>query len=463
MSNGNVTTALAGFVAEARFEDMPAAAVHEAKRLLLDSIGCALAGLTSAKGRLALRLAQRLGGAAESVIWGARGRVSVTNAAFANGELINALDWDAGGTPPGHSTPCVIPACFALAETCGASGRDLLLAIALGHEISGRLGGVLTGLEEWAEDSAIAQLPPVHGYSLHAIGAAVASARVLGLDRTGTAWAFGIGAYFAPVPAMVKWYKTVPAAMTKYGSTGWIAQAGVTAALLAQSGYTGDATVLDGEHGFWRFSASAREKWQPERLLEGLGRRWFLGQPHSVFYKHYPFCGLCHVEMDDFLEILRTQALRPEEIDGVRILCDPLIEEPIWINTNIETHIDAQFSVPFAFALAAHGIRIGAEWQSEALLRDERIEAFMPKVKMGTHPAGLHGIEVRARGQCYKAERRAQMPVMSDAQLIGKFEQNAALQLSAPAVDGILKRVLELEALAEVADLARCLEIRGAD
>lgn len=458
MSNESVTPVLAGFVAEARFEDLPAAAVHEAKRLLLDSIGCALAGLTSEKGRLALRLAQRLGGASECVIWGARGRVSATNAAFANGELINALDWDAGGVPPGHSTPCVIPACFALAETCAASGRELLLAIALGHEISGRLGGVLTELEERAADSAVAHLPPVHGYSLHAIGAAAAAARILGLDRRKTAWAFGIGAYFAPVPAMVKWYKTVPAAMTKYGSTGWIAQAGVTAALLAQSGYTGDATVLDGEHGFWRFSASAREKWQPQRLLEGLGRHWFLGQPYSIFYKHYPFCGLCHVEMDDFLEIVRTQALRPEEIDRVRILCDPLIEEPIWISTRIETHVDAQFSVPFAFAVAAHGIRIGADWQSEALLHDERIRAFMPRVTMGTHPAGLHGIEVHARGQCYKAERRAQMPVMSDAQLIAKFEQNAALRLPAPAVGRILKRVLELETLADVAELARCLE-----
>lgn len=459
MSRENVTAALAGFVADARFEDLPAAAVHEGRRLLLDSIGCALAGLTSAKGRLALGLAQRLGGPTESVIWGAHGRVSATNAAFANGELINALDWDAGGVPPGHSTPCVIPACFALAESCGASGRDLLLAIALGHEISGRLGGVLTGLEEWSADSAIPRLPPVHGYSLHAIGAAAASARILGLGRIETAWAFGIGAYFAPVPAMVKWYKTVPAAMTKYGSTGWTAQAGVTAALLAQSGYTGDATVLDGEHGFWRFSASAREKWQPERLLEGLGRSWFLGQPHSIFYKHYPFCGLCHVEMDDFLDILRTHALRPEEIDSVRILCDPLIEEPIWVSTRIETHVDAQFSVAFAFAVAAHGIGIGAGWQDEALLRDEGIRAFMPKVTMGTHPAGLHSIEVLARGQCYKAERRAQMPVMNDAQLIRKFEQNAARQLPAPAVDRILKMTLELETLADITELARCLEI----
>lgn len=458
MNDASTTSVLARFVAEARFEDLPESAVHEARRLLIDSIGCAFAGLTSAKGRLALRLAQRLGGTAESVIWGARGKVSATNAAFANGESINALDWDAGGVPPGHSTPCVIPACFALAETCGASGRDLLLAIVLGHEISGRLGGVLTGLEEWVADSAVPQLPPVHGYSLHAIGAAAASARVLGLDRVETAWAFGIGAYFAPVPAMVKWYKTVPAAMTKYGATGWIAQAGVTAALLAQSGYTGDATVLDGEHGFWRFSGSAREKWQTERLLEGLGQRWFLGQPHSIFYKHYPFCGLCHTEMDDFLEILRQQALRPEEIDSVRILCDPLIEEPIWVNTRIRTHVDAQFSVPFAFAVAAYGTRIGPEWQSEALLRDERIGAFMSRVTMATHPGGLRRIEVRARGQCYNVERRAQMPVMSDAQLIEKFERNAALQLPAATVKAILKQVLELETLADITELARCLE-----
>lgn len=458
MSGENVTAALARFVAETRFEELPAASIHEAKRLLLDSIGCALAGLSSAKGRLALRLAHRLGGPAESVVWGAHGKVSATNAAFANGELINALDWDAGGVPPGHSTPCILPACFALAEAAGGSGQDLLLAIVLGHEISGRLGGVLTALEEWPADSALAQLPPVHGYSLHAIGTAAAAARILRLDSHRAAWALGIGAYFAPVPAMVKWYKTVPAAMTKYGSTGWIAQAGVTAALLAQSGYTGDATVLDGEYAFWRFSASAREKWRPEKLLEGLGQEWFLGQPYSIFYKHYPFCGLCHAEMDDFLEIVRTHQLRPEEIDSIRILCDPLIEQPIWVTTDIGTHVDAQFSVPFAFAVAAHGIRIGAEWQDESLLRDERIRAFMPRVTVGTHPAGLHRIEVHARGQCYKAEHGARMPAMNDAQLLAKFEQNAASRLRAPTVDRLRRLILELEALADLAELSACLE-----
>ncbi len=452
-----VTAQIADFVADAKFGDLPEAVVHETKRILLDSIGCAIAGLTTEKGKLSVQLARRLGGPPESTVIGVGGKVSVANAAFANGELINALDWDVGVTPPGHSTPCVVPASLALAESIGASGKELVLAIALGHEISGRLGSVLTNLLEPPAEGRVPILPAVHGYSMHSLGAAAAAGKILNLDRKKMASALGIAGYMAPVPAMVKWYKSTPAALTKYASTGWIAQVGVTAALLSEIGYTGDDTVLDGDHSFWRFTASDQDKWDPEKLTEGLGQEWFLERPGSTFYKHYPFCGLCHTEMDEFLKIISENDLRPDDIESIKILSNPLIVEPIWTNTDIRTHVDAQFSVPFAFAVAAHRIKISAEWQSVPVMQDAQIQEFMKRVSLGIHPEGLSLIEVTAKGRVFSVECQIRIPVMTDAENIAKFEQNAHMLLPSPMVDRALKLILELEAVEDVTELTKCI------
>ena len=121
----SLTQELAKFAAEIKFEDLPQTVVHEAKRVLLDSIGCALAGIAVDKGKIPVELARRSGGSPESSIIGVGGKVSCSNAAFANGELINALDYDTILVPPGHVTPYVIPAPLAVAESVGASGSFL--------------------------------------------------------------------------------------------------------------------------------------------------------------------------------------------------------------------------------------------------------------------------------------------------------------------------------------------------
>jgi len=90
----NLTQELASFAVDTKYEDLPVSVVHEAKLLLLDSIGCALAAITTDKGKMSLALARRLGGPPESSIIGMGGKVSCSSAALANGELICTLDFD---------------------------------------------------------------------------------------------------------------------------------------------------------------------------------------------------------------------------------------------------------------------------------------------------------------------------------------------------------------------------------
>src|SRR6478736_2062823 len=117
-----VTDAFVGFAAKLRYDDAPADVVHACKRLVLDTLGCALAGWETDKGRLAAGLMRELGGEPKALVIGTKPRISATNAAFANAELTNGLDYDA--IP--HLPPVVVPPLLAAAEAGGKSGRDLI-------------------------------------------------------------------------------------------------------------------------------------------------------------------------------------------------------------------------------------------------------------------------------------------------------------------------------------------------
>ena len=106
---GKAMERLKSFMTEIQFDDLDEDVVHEMKRVLLDSIGCAIAGLTTEQGKIAVKLAKELGGPKESTIIGTSDKVSSVNAAFANGKLINALEFDSLSAG-GHDAPCIIAA-----------------------------------------------------------------------------------------------------------------------------------------------------------------------------------------------------------------------------------------------------------------------------------------------------------------------------------------------------------------
>ena len=95
-------------------------------------------------GKMIINLAQRFGGPPESSIIGGRGKVSPSNAVLANGQLINQLDFD-GMPPGGHTPPYIIPPALALAESAGASGKALIVAMAVGYEIAARVHNAVFG------------------------------------------------------------------------------------------------------------------------------------------------------------------------------------------------------------------------------------------------------------------------------------------------------------------------------
>ena len=279
---GRITEELANFVTQAKFSDLPADVSCEMKRVTLDSIGCAVNGLSTDRGEIAVELARKLGGPPESTIIGTNDKVSSVNAAFANGELTNALDYDAFGE--GHDAPIVIPAALAVGESVSAPGKEFILAIALGLEISARLKEEFMAPVTEGPERGKMRWPSVQGYGVISLAAAAGVGKILNLNREKMTNAIGIAGCICPPHIVRKFRDTAPVRMTKYGSSGWGAHAGVTAALLAEMGYTGDTDLFEGEYGFWRYMG--REKWKTaDEVLDGLGTKW---RCHHITYKQYP-------------------------------------------------------------------------------------------------------------------------------------------------------------------------------
>ncbi|MDP2952961.1 MAG: MmgE/PrpD family protein, partial [Chloroflexota bacterium] len=320
-----ITEKLVRFVVETRYEDLPPAVVHEAKRMLLDSLGCAIAGLMSDKGKIAVRVARRLGGDPEATILGVGEKVSVTSAALANGELINALDYDFVLLPT-HVVPYVLPASLALTEASEASGRDLILATAIAHEVSTRIaGGMMGAMHEVADEGPQkGQVRPKPGYGSCLLGGTAGAGKVMGLDQKQMAHALGIAVQMYPIPDTEAWMRSLPAPMTKYLSPAWTGPAEINAAMLAQEGFTGNPAILDGDDGFWTYLSP--DRWDPQRVIDRLGERWRL---MGAFYKAYPCCGGTHSAVCTFITLRDRYQLKPESIRAIRVWLAPGHDEPI--------------------------------------------------------------------------------------------------------------------------------------
>ena len=455
---------LAGFAIETHFEDLPPDVVEESRRVLLDSVGCAVAGLETRKGEIGIRFAQEFGGRPKSTIIGSGQRVSLLGAAFANGEMMNSLDYEAI-LNPGHVQPAFfVPAHLAIAESQRSSGKELILATALALEISTRIGAALPHYRDAIGEKVT--VPPVSGLDCAVFGGTAGVGKIMGIDRSGLSNALGIAASLAPLPTGGKLVRTYGMPSIKYVLAGWLCQAELTAARLAQMGHSGDTSVFEGEYGFWRFYGS--NKWDPERLLDGLGSTWRL---LSIRYKCYPCCGGLQTALDCFSSILVENNLVAEEIEAVEAQLEGFCDEPMFKGTRVETEADAQFSVAYLFAVAAHWVPVGPAWYSQAVMGDPRVLGFMKRVKSRPHPdyaaairrdptTTLSKVEVRARGRVFSEERThhkgspaLETTRMSDADLAAKFRVNASEVLTRDKIDRLIERIMSLEMTEDVSQL----------
>lgn len=462
---------LASFSRNTAFEQIPAFAVEECKRLVLDSIGCALAAVHEPKGRIGIEYGRMTGiGSQDATIIGTGERVSIFGASFANGELINALDMDAV-VPPGHVTPYVLPGALAIGEARAVSGRELIAAIAISHEMSYRIGKAMDYLRD-TKDGKVSP-PPIYGYSSTVFGATAAIARLKGLPAGVIANGLGIAGSIAPVQSQVAWFQHAPSSTIKYLMAGALTQTAMTAAHMAELGHRGDMQILDDrEYGFARFIGTRR--WEPDRIALHLGTEWLF--PSEQAYKPYPHCRILHALLDSLTEIVEQHDIHPAEIDGIKAWVEGFVEQPVWLNRRIEHVHDAQFSIAHGIALAAHRVPPGKAWQDPALVFGNSVMGLMKKVTHEVHPNYVElltkhaasrpaRIEVQARGKTFVNERRypkgSPSPdpasTMTNDELIEKFCHNAQDVIPQHHIDTVIDSVFHLDIVPDVRTIMQLL------
>jgi len=337
----NPLNGLAAFAAQVRVNDTPDAVITKARALLLYAIAV---GVTSSDApvleRVARALAHDYGEGAVAAMAFANGvRMATGAAAFNNGVLFHVRIQD-DAHPAGHMGTVILPAALAMAEARNASGADLLAAVIAGYEVALRIG------RDHAADLSRHgfRTTPIYG----ALGAAVASARVLGLDAECTAHALAMATH-----AAAGLREFADAGTDEYPfQTGFAARSGITSALLAAEGITGTPSALTGRAGLFRAFGEADRDYS-KRLLDGLGSEYEL---ESVTYKPYPG-GQFHRSVIRAFAALREQAPQGE-IEAAEVRMNPFEAKFLGLDYNgpFDTYARAFFSVPFCAALAwLHG------------------------------------------------------------------------------------------------------------
>jgi len=353
-----------------------------------------------------------------------------------------------------HDVPIIVPAALAVAESIGASGKDLITSIAVGLEISSRLN---SGIDRIRASSQT--LPAVTGYGTASIAAATTVGKLLNLDREKMSNAIGISGYLCPPSTFRKWLETTPIRMIKYGSSGWGAQVGVTSALLAQNGYTGDTELFDGNYGYWRFTG--KKEVQGEEIFADLGNNWLW---QKVNFKTYPAGGVLSGIFDQFIELIEINAIKPEDIEKITAYAPPIVSFKLFRENDLQTPDDYCFNTRYLLACAAH--RIGRSlWQRDEVRQDPKIHKFMKDVEfiVITDQKASKAVEVIADGQSYEGKtddkREPDKAIDADIILIDKFKDNTSPHLASKRMQQMINGILDLEKLPTIGPLLEFISL----
>ena len=270
---------LFGFFAHLDFAQVPADAMAATRRMLLDTLGCIIAARATEVGPISHRFADLVGGAS-----------SVAGSAYVNGRLADAMDFN-DGYGGAHFGGGAVGAALALAREPGITGRELLTAVAGGYELAGRVQDAIGPYYSTVDGRQT--FSPVWGIAAPIVYAAAgAASRMLKLDATLTAQAWGLAGSNTPIPVGAKWSSSIDLPNTKYCDAGWCTMAGVMGAMSARLGSTGITTLLDDPDGLLRMVSALQAA--HERLFAGLGSRWCI---RDVVFKRWPVCGMFEGEI----------------------------------------------------------------------------------------------------------------------------------------------------------------------
>ncbi len=352
---------------------IPDSAYDAAKRLLLDTLGCALAGRAAPGVAEVTARLRDWGGKPEASVLFADHRLPMPNAAFVNAAMIHALDLDDGYTPGTlHLTSVIVPAMLAAADTRQASGRDALAALILGIERAARLGRA-----EHARRRGGGFLPTSLAGSF---GAVLAAAKLLGLSEPQTVHALGIN--YAQISGNRQ--ALLDASLTKRLQPAFAVRSALWAVELARCGITGPHRLFEGEAGYFQLYMNG----DLPAIEELLGPFTPFAVEH-VSTKRYPSCGACHSVQIAAERLRREENLDPTDIAHVQLFnVAPLVSEPFQPEPNPQ--VAAQFCAAWGVAhTLLRGPATLADYQDDAIRNDKEVCRLAQRIEPVAAPDDL--------------------------------------------------------------------------
>jgi 2-methylcitrate dehydratase len=366
-----ITATMSRWAAGLEYSQIGERAVHEAKRYLLDSLGCAFGGYRQEDALHALDVLDEIAGDGTATILGSGKKTDVVSAALANALMVRVMDYNDiyWQQDPSHPSD-IIPAALACCERQGSGGQELIVGIVLGHEFEMRLcEAAFPGIRErgWHHATLTAFVSPiVAGRALHLPWEQIQHAIGISASHHCT-----LGAVTAGKLTMMK--NTVDPMAT---------QAGVVAALLAEKGYSGPEHVIDGKEGLVHCMGP---EWKLEVLVDGLGESWRI---ERCGMKAFPTEALTHAPISAVLKLVQENNLQPEDIEKVHIrslaraadiLADPSKYDP----RSKET---ADHSLPYVIAAAIVDRQVTpAQFEPEKIM-EPQIRSQLEKVEVTADP-----------------------------------------------------------------------------
>jgi 2-methylcitrate dehydratase PrpD len=367
-----ITQEVASFIAKVRFDDLPEQAVKLARGFILDGLGVALAGSTDECARIVQAQIRQTGGKAEASILGTTMMAPAAKAALANGVAGHAMDYDDTQLSTSkqavyglltHPTTPVLAAVLAMGEREKITGRELVLAYILGVEVECRIADAIhpRHYQEGFHSTA----------TMGGLGAAVAVGKILRLKEEKLIQTLGIAA------SMASGLRENFGTMTKPLHAGRAAENGVTAALLAQAGFTSATNILEARRGFYQAMAGGYDE---SKISGRLGRPYFMIDP-GISIKPYPSGSLSHPAQDLILDLVKRHELGADDIEQIEVGTNSNVPNAL-IYPMPKTALEGKFSIPFCMAIAVLERKAGIVQFQDRKVRDKRVIEMMKRVTL---------------------------------------------------------------------------------
>lgn len=441
-------TRLAGFMAALAPSSIPADVRDEARRLLLDTIGCTIAAGATEIASVIDPLARMFGGS----------RALLANT-YRLARRADSMDFNEGYAGA-HFGCGAVAAVLALAREHRISGKQALAAIIAGFETGARILDA-TGSYYTSDAQGRPRFAPVWGIGAPVVfAAAAAAAHLLGFDASETARAYSLAGSSTPIPIGGQWSSEIDLPNTKYCDAGWCAVAGLFGALSVRRGSTGVRSLLDGPGELYAMVSAANA--QPGLAVAHLGEVWRL---REVRYKAFPACGLLTAPIRTLEACIAENGLDVARIEAVEAEVGPALVIPRFANAAPATFVSRQFSLPHAAAMLALDIAPGPAWLSPRVAAHPRVVDLRGRFGLCVledawpmpDPTALRParVSVLASGRHYRRDSRGLTQLQWDnAAIEAKFHS----LVTAPHADAITRAVQGIEMLPDLGPLLGMLD-----